>query len=392
MLIIHANLHPMDGPVIPDGWIRFERTICACGDMADCVIGENETVYDAAGGWVLPGLVDAHSHLGMIADAQGMDGDDTNEMTDPVTPHLRAIDAVNPFDRGFAEALCGGVTCVVTGPGSANPIAGQAVAMKTWGRRVDDMVVREPAAMKFALGENPKNCYRDRDETPQTRMATAAIIREALSLAQEYGDKLARAEADEDADPPDYDAKCEALLPVLRGELPAHFHAHQANDLFTALRIAREFRLDAVLIHGTEGHLVADLLAQDGARIVTGPNLLGRSKPELAGLCEQTPGILDRAGVAVAICTDHPETPQSYLPLCAAIAVRGGMRHEAALAAVTAQAAAIAGLSDRLGTLTPGKDADIVVFSGDPLQVNATVKAVFVDGIQRVREGQLCAN
>ena len=392
MILLHANLHPMDGPAIPDGWVRFDRKILACGAMDCCPPIEHEPVFDAAGGWALPGLIDAHSHLGMIADATGLEGDDINEITDPATPHLRAIDAVNPFDRGFVEALCGGVTCVVTGPGSANPVAGQSVALKTWGRRVDDMIVREPAAMKFALGENPKGCYRDRDETPQTRMATAAIIREALAQAQEYGDKLLRAEADEDADPPDYDAKCEALLPVLRREVPAHFHAHQANDLFTALRIAREFQLDAVLIHGTEGHLVADLLAQEGARIVTGPSMLSRSKPELASMNLQSAGILQRAGVRVAICTDHPETPQAYLALCAAMAVRGGMEPEAALAAVTSQAAAIAGLSNRLGTLTPGKDADIVVFSGDPLKMDTTVKAVFVDGVMRVQEGTPCGS
>ena len=348
-----------------------------------------EPVLDAAGGWVLPGLVDAHSHLGMFADALGVEGDDLNEVADPITPQLRAIDAVNPFDRGFGEALCGGVTCVVTGPGSANPIAGQAVALKTWGRRVADMIVRAPAAMKFALGENPKGCYRDRDESPQTRMATAALIREALEKAREYAARLERAAEDEDADLPDYDAKCAALLPVMRGELPAHFHAHQANDIFTALRIAGEFGLDAVIIHGTEGHLVADLLAEAGARVVAGPNMIGRGKPEVANLSEDNPAILARAGVAVAICTDHPETPEGYLPFCAALAVRGGLDPKDALAAITLRAAEIVRLDARVGSLTPGKDADVAVFSGDPLRMDSRVRAVFVDGVQRVRDGAL---
>lgn len=390
MLIINANLHPMDGPAIPAGWLRFGRTIEALGPMETCpAAAPAEPVLDAAGGWVLPGLVDAHSHLGMFADALGVEGDDLNEVADPITPQLRAIDAVNPFDRGFAEALCGGVTCVVTGPGSANPIAGQAVALKTWGRRVDDMIVRAPAAMKFALGENPKGCYRDRDESPQTRMATAALIREALEKAREYAARLERAAEDEDADPPDYDAKCAALLPVMRGELPAHFHAHQANDIFTALRIAGEFGLDAVIIHGTEGHLVADLLAEAGARVVAGPNMIGRGKPEVANLSEDNPAILARAGVAVAVCTDHPETPEGYLPFCAALAARGGMAAEDALAAITSRAAEIVGLDARVGSLTPGKDADVAVFSGDPLRMDTRVRAVFVDGVQRVRDGAL---
>lgn len=390
MLIINANLHPMDGPAIPAGWLRFGRTIEALGPMETCpAAAREEPVLDAAGGWVLPGLVDAHSHLGMFADALGVEGDDLNEVADPITPQLRAIDAVNPFDRGFGEALCGGVTCVVTGPGSANPIAGQAVALKTWGRRVDDMIVRAPAAMKFALGENPKGCYRDRDESPQTRMATAALIREALEKAREYAARLERAAEDEDADPPDYDAKCAALLPVMRGELPAHFHAHQANDIFTALRIATEFGLDAVIIHGTEGHLVADLLAGAGARVVAGPNMIGRGKPEVANLSEDNPAILARAGVAVAVCTDHPETPEGYLSFCAALAARGGMAAEDALAAITSRAAEIVGLDARVGSLTPGKDADVAVFSGDPLRMDSRVRAVFVDGIQRVRDGAL---
>ena len=242
------------------------------------------------------------------------------------------------------------------------------------------MVVKAPAAMKFALGENPKSVYNDRKETPVTRMATAALIREELSKALEYQEKMDKANQDPDTDMPDYDAKLEALAPVLRGELPAHFHAHRADDIATAVRMSREFGLNYVIVHGTEGYKIADLLAAEGAAVITGPCLTDRSKPELVGQTLENPALLARAGVKVAICTDHPETPIQYLPLCAAMAVRGGMAEEEALAAITCNPAQIAGLDHRLGTLTPGKDADIVVTSGHPFDWNGTVKAVFLEG------------
>ena len=232
---------------------------------------EGETL-DAAQGHIVPGFVDAHCHLGMFGDALGFEGDDGNESTDPCTPHLRAIDAVNPLDRCFEEARAAGVTTVVTGPGSANPIAGQLAALKTAGRWVDEMVLLAPAAMKLALGENPKSVYNERHETPTTRMATAALIRENLSKALEYGEKLDRAREDEEADKPDYDARLEALLPVVRGELPVHIHAHRADDIATGVRIAREFGLKCVILHGTEAHLIPELLEREGVPVVTGPH------------------------------------------------------------------------------------------------------------------------
>ena len=289
---------------------------------------------------------------------------------------------MNPLDRGFQEAREGGVTTVLTGPGSANPIAGQFLAIKTTGRWVDEMVVKAPAAMKFALGENPKSVYNDRKETPVTRMATAALIREQLSKAQEYQDKQAKADEDPEEEMPDYDAKLEALAPVVQGQLPAHFHAHRADDIATALRISREFGLKQVIVHGTEGYKIADLLAAEGAAVITGPCLTDRSKPELVGQTLENPALLARAGVKVAICTDHPETPIQYLPLCAAMAVRGGMEEESALAAITSAAAEIAGISKRVGSLTPGKDADVVVTTGHPFDWNGRIKAVFIDGQQ----------
>ena len=380
MIITNGVVHTMDGPVIDRGYVAFEEgKIVAVGPMEELPAGGGE-ILDAQGGHILPGLIDAHCHLGLFGDSLGFEADDGNESTDPCTPQLRAIDGVNPLDRCFAEARAGGVTTVLTGPGSANPIAGQFLAIKTDGRWVDEMVVKAPAAMKFALGENPKSVYNDRKETPVTRMATAALIREELSKALEYQDKMDKANQDPDTDMPDYDAKLEALAPVLRGELPAHFHAHRADDIATAVRISREFGLNYVIVHGTEGYKIADLLAAEGAAVITGPCLTDRSKPELVGQTLENPALLARAGVKVAICTDHPETPIQYLPLCAAMAVRGGMAEEEALAAITCTPAQIAGLDHRLGTLTPGKDADIVVTSGHPFDWNGTVKAVFLEG------------
>ena len=375
----------MDGPVIEGGFVHVEGDkIAAVGPMADLPGGIDGPVVDAAGGHVYPGLVDAHCHLGLFGNAVGFESDDGNESTDPCTPHLRAIDAVNALDRCFADARAGGVTCVLTGPGSANPIAGQFAALKTAGRWVDQMIVSAPAAMKFALGENPKTVYNDRKETPVTRMATAAIIRENLSKALEYMDKQNKADEDPDTDMPDFDAKLEALVPVLKGELPVHCHAHRADDIATAVRIAKEFGLRLVVVHGTEAYLISDLLAQEGIPVITGPCLTDRCKPELAGQSQENPVLLSKAGVKVAICTDHPETPIQYLPLCAAMAVRAGMDEEEALASITINPAVIAGIADRVGSLTPGKDADIVLSTGHPLDWKSKVERVYIGGVQVV--------
>ena len=382
MMIVNGVVHPMDGPVIQRGYVAFEDgKITAVGPMEE-LTAVAEGAMDAQGGHILPGFIDAHCHLGLFGDSLGFEADDGNESTDPCTPQLRAIDGVNPLDRCFQEAREGGVTTVLTGPGSANPIAGQFLALKTDGRWVDEMVVKAPAAMKFALGENPKSVYNDRKETPVTRMATAALIREELSKAMEYQDKQDKASEDPDTDMPDYDAKLEALLPVLKGEVPAHFHAHRADDIATAVRLSREFGLKYVIVHGTEGYKISDLLAAEGAAVITGPCLTDRSKPELVGQTLANPALLSKAGVRVAICTDHPETPIQYLPLCAAMAVRGGMEEEEALAAITRNPAEIAGIGHRVGTLTPGKDADIVVTQGHPFDWNGKVQAVFLEGKQ----------
>ena len=381
MLIINGTVHTMDGPVIKNGYVAVkESKIAQAGPMEDCPKSWEGEVFDAQGGHICPGFIDAHCHLGMFGDAVGFESDDGNEETDPCTPHLRAIDAVNPLDRCFAEARAAGVTTVLTGPGSANPVSGQFAALKTDGRWVDAMVVRAPAAMKLALGENPKQVYHHRDETPVTRMATAAIIRENLRKAVEYGEKLDKATRDEDTDPPDYDAKLEALLPVVRGELPVHIHAHRADDIATGVRIAKEFGLRCVIVHGTESHLIPELLAQEDIPVITGPALGDRSKPELANMTLENPAILWKAGVPFAICTDHPEVPIQYLPLCAALAVKGGLDPEEALAAITVTAARIAGLDGALGSLAPGREADIVVTDRHPLELLGQVRAVFMGG------------
>lgn len=383
MLIQNGVVHPMDAPVIPNGYVLLEGDkIKAVGPMEECPGGWNGPVLDAAGGHILPGFVDAHCHLGMCGDGLGFEAEDDNESTDPCTPHLRALDGLNPLDRCFREAREAGVTTVLTGPGSGNPINGQGLAVKTVGRWAEEMVVREPASLKLALGENPKSVYHERKETPMTRMGTAALIRAQFSEALEYMDKQNKADAEEDTDPPDFDPKLEALLPALRGELPVHIHAHRADDIATAVRLAREFGLKPVVVHGTEGHLLPELLAGAHIPVITGPILTDRSKPELANSTIETPARLAAAGVEIAICTDHPVTPIQYLPLCAAMAVRGGLDPEEALKAITLNGAKLAGVEHRVGSLTPGKDADVVVADRHPLDWLGRVTAVFIGGVR----------
>lgn len=381
MLVKNAKIYTMSNPsVISDGWILTEDGIIeAFGEMSDMPRYDGETV-DAEGRVVMPGIIDAHCHIGMEEDSLGFEGNDLNEMTDPVTPHLRAIDAVNPMDRCFAEALAAGVTTVVTGPGSANPIGGRFVAMHTYGRRIDSMVVRENVCMKFALGENPKKVYNSKGKTPMTRMATAAIIREYLNKAREYARKKDSAVRDDDVDEPPYDIRLEALVPVVKGEMPAHFHAHRLDDIYTAVRIAREFDLDFTIVHATEAHLDAGTLAAEGVKVITGPSLSDRSKPELKNMTFEGPGILARAGMRPAICTDHPVIPENYITLCAALAVKSGMSEDDALRAITIYAAEAAGIDDQVGSIEKGKRADLIMLDGNPLDIHSRVKMVVIDG------------
>lgn len=378
-LIQNAVIWPIEGEKLQNGYLFVENgKIVSIGDMSALPkITDGIPVFDAQGGYVLPGFVEAHSHIGLYEDSIGLAGEDGNEDTDPVTPQLRVIDGINPMERAFQEAREAGVTTVVVSPGSANPIGGQIAAMKTYGRRIDDMLLKAPLAMKMALGENPKMSYHDRDETPVTRMATVALIREQLAKAAEY----CAHKMDPEMDDPEYDAKLDALLPLIKGEIPVHFHAHRADDIFTALRIANEFQLKTVIVHGTEAYLVADILAQEQVPIISGPILTDRSKPELVNQTEQAAGILARAGILTALSTDHPETPEKYLLHTALTAVRAGMEEEAALRAITIDSAKIAGLDAWVGSLKVGKDGDAILYSGHPFDYKTQVQAVFCDGI-----------
>ena len=385
MFIYNGKIHSMEQPAIENGYVEIAGgRIVSVGAMAGRPgFTPSPEDIDARGALVLPGFVDAHSHVGMWEDAIGFEGDDGNEETDPCTPHLRAVDAVNPMDRCFSEALAAGITTVMTGPGSANPIGGQWLAMKTGGRRIDDMLICTPSAMKFALGENPKTVYHGKSLAPITRMATAAIIRDQFRKAQRYLEDIERAESADEEDEyerPEYDMKCEALIPVLKRQLKAHFHCHRSDDIFTAIRIAKEFSLDYVLIHATEGHLIADVLAAEGAAAIVGPILCDRSKPELRSQTPANAAALHAHGVPFAICTDHPVIPIQYLPLSAGICVREGLPYEEALRAITINAARICGIDGRVGSLAPGKDADIALFDGDPLSTYVTPALVMQDG------------
>lgn len=385
MLLTNGWIHPVDAPDIPRGYVAFSRgKITGVGPMVQMPSGLTGETWDLKGAHVCPGFVDAHCHLGLFGSGLGFEAEDGNEATDPVTPHLRALDAVNPQDRYFSEALAAGVTTVLTGPGSANPVSGQGVVLKTAGRWVDEMILCAPACMKFALGENPKAVYNDRKEGPVTRMATAALIREILFRAVEYRAKKLMSQTDPEDEGPEYDAKLEALLPLLSGEVSAHFHAHRADDIATALRISREFGLKPVIVHGTEGHLIAELLERERVPVITGPCLTDRSKPELAGMTLENPAVLAKRTLT-AICTDHPETPIQYLPLCAAMAVRGGMPEPDALAAITLNPAKILGVDGRIGSITPGKDADLAVFRTHPFDWRgAGPEQVYLNGEPKV--------
>lgn len=342
-------------------------------------IPEGAEVIDAEGMWVMPGFIDAHCHVGMWEDAMGFEGADGNEATNPSTPDLRAIDAINPMDKCFEEAREAGVTTVVTGPGSANVIGGQFVAIKTYGRRVEDMILKDPLALKIAFGENPKRVYNNQKKAPSTRMATAAILRENLVAAENYSRKLEKAKDDPDK-MPDRDLKMEILVKVLRKEIPIKAHAHRADDILTAIRIAKEFDIDMTIEHCTEGHTISDFLVEEDAKVIVGPLLSDRSKVELKNMTFKAPGILAKAGVKLAMMTDHPVIPIQYLPVSAALAVREGMDERDALRSITINAAEITGIDDRVGSLKKGKDADVVIFDGHPLEFRTKAIWVLIEG------------
>lgn len=347
-------------------------------------IGQNLSVkgakvVDASGLNVYPGFVEAHGHSGLDGYGIGYEGQDYNEMNDILSPQLRAIDAIQPMDQALIEAREAGVTCLCVGPGSANVLGGTFAAIKPVGKRVDDMLVKKECAMKCAFGENPKRCYREKGDS--TRMSTAAKLREMLFKAREYQQKL-EAAGDDMSKRPNFDMKLNALLPVLRREIPLKAHAHQADDMFTAIRIAKEFQVDLTLEHCTEGHLIAEDLAKENFPLAVGPTLGHATKFELRNKSWDTPGVLQKAGCQVSIITDSPVIPQKYLALCAGLAVKSGMDPFSALQAITLNPARHIGIADRVGSLEEGKDADIVLTDGDPFEVSTNVKMVFINGEQ----------
>ena len=370
MLIKNATIYTavLPEPIQGDILIR-DGKIAAVGPNLPA---EGEEVYDATGLSAYPGFVEAHCHIGLDGYGIGYEGADYNEHSDPVVPHLRAIDGIEPADPTIARAARAGITTVCTGPGSANVLGGTFVAIKTVGDRVDDMIVRDNVAMKCAFGENPKRCYKEKGIS--TRMSTAAKLREALLKAQQYKEKK---DAGKDVA---FDMKSEALLPVLEGKMPLKAHAHQANDLFTAIRIAKEFGVNLTLEHCTEGHKVADKLAAEGYPMAVGPSLTHATKFELRNKTFATPGILAKAGGHVCIITDSPVIPQHYLPLCAGLAIQSGMDRHDALRAITINAAEHIGISDRVGSIEAGKDADIVLARGDVFDISGQVVQVFIEG------------
>ncbi len=402
MLLIHnANLLSMTGAKSRPGFVMInqgEIKMVEAGDPpADLLQGDDVQVIDADGGWLMPGLIDAHCHVGLFDDGLTSEGEDGNEMTDPVTPHLLAIDGIYQDDVCFSEALAGGVTSVMTGPGSANVLAGSFALLHTAGRTVEAMAILEKAAMKAAFGENPKRVYGKKDKTPSTRMATAAVLRDALHKARDYRlDKGHKA-----ADPQNslsHDSRWESLLPVLSGDMLLKIHAHRTDDILTAIRVANEFGLRYTIDHCTEGYLIVDILEAEYRAgqaeghgigrpgrgrlegVICGPLLTDRSKPELRRASIGNPGILAKAGIPVAIMTDHPVIPIQYLLLSAALACKAGMPMELALAAVTATAAKLCGVQDRLGSLESGKMADVVLFDKHPFDLFAKVALTVVKG------------
>lgn len=360
LLIKNGHIKTMAGPDIENGQILLnEGKIVSVGKTVNAP--KDAEVIDAGGRLVTPGCVEAHCHIGLDNEGMGWEGHDYNEIVEPITPHLRAIDSINPQDEAFDLALRGGVTTAVTGPGSANVIGGTFAAIKLYGNRVDNMIVKEPAAMKCAFGENPKRCYSGLKKSPQTRMATAALLRETLFKTQRYmQDK-------ENGKDPAFDMKLEAMIPVLKGEIPLKAHAHRADDILTSIRIAKEFGVKITLDHCTEGALIADELAKEAKPAFVGPTLGNKSKIELKNKSFDTPRVLHEAGVPIAIITDAPVIPLQYLPMCAGLAAKAGLDMEAAWHAITIDSAKLTGIGDRVGSLEEGKDADVVIWESDPL-------------------------
>lgn len=381
MILIGGRMKTMAGPDIPYGFLHIvDGKIREIGPLesGETISDRGEQIVMLPPGIIMPGIIEAHCHMGITEEKKGMEGDDCNETVNPVTPFLRAIDAINPMDAAFDDAVRAGITSAMIGPGSSNVVGGQFAFVKTKGRRIDDLIVKAPAAMKVAFGENPKVNYSGQGKSPSTRMAIAALLREELFRARQYADR--RRNAEEAGEYFEKDFRLECWLPVLRGEIPLKAHVHRVDDIYTAIRIAREFQIRMTLDHCSEGHLIAEELAAEGFPAIVGPDLTSRNKIEVQNTAFKTAGILQKAGVEIAITTDHPVSLISSLPLCAGMAVKAGLDEEYALKAITIHAARICGVENRVGSLEPGKDADIAVFSGNPMEIATKTLMTIIDG------------
>lgn len=379
ILIKNGKLLTMAGKTFETGSLLIkEEKIFKIADQIDVSQDELSETIDAAGCWIMPGLIEAHCHIGITEEKKGMEGDDCNEMKEPITPYIRGLDAINPMDSAFHNAISSGITSMMVGPGSSNVVGGQFVFIKADGRCIDDMVVLEPAAMKTAFGENPKGNYSEQGVIPTTRMTMAAMLREELFSAKDYLKKKEKAEKSGEDFETDFQKEC--WIPVLQKEIPIKAHVHRADDILTAIRIAKEFDLDMTLDHCTEGHLIANEIKESGFPAIIGPTFASRSKIEVQNMDFKTAGVLHKNGVKVAICTDHPVSRIQYLPICAGFAAKEGLGIEEGLKAITINAAEICKVSHRVGSLEVGKDADIAVFTGNPMEVFTKTLFTIING------------
>lgn len=380
MLIIKdGKILTMTGKILEKGNVVIkDDKIAEINEKLNYNITKDDTVIDAKGLWVLPGIIEAHCHIGITEEKIGIDGEDCNEITDPVTPYLRALDAINPLDPAFHTEIQAGITGVMVGPGSSNVVGGQFLFMKTHGRVIDKMLVKEPAAMKVAFGENPKNSYKDLNKPPSSRMSIAAMLREELFNANIY--KSQKEAAKKNGEDFTLDFRKECWLPVLEKKIPLKAHVHRSDDILTAIRIAKEFDVGITLDHCSEGHLIAEDIKESGFAAIVGPDMSCRNKIEIQNADFKTAGVLARSGVIVAVTTDHPVTLIQYLPICAGLAAKKGLGVEEGLKSITINPAIICGVSDRLGSLEPGKDADIAIYSGNPMEVFTHTVYTIIDG------------
>lgn len=379
LLIKNGRIVTMTGNDYDNGSVLIKnKKIIKIGKNIDVKESEDCKIIDAKNCWVMPGIIEAHCHIGIKEERKGFEGDDCNEINGPVTPYLRAIDGVNVMDSAFHTALSSGITGVMVGPGSSNVVGGQFVFIKTYGRSIDKMVVLQPAAMKVAFGENIKTNYNQKNMMPSTRMSIAAFLREELFDAQQYNEKKKMALKNGDSFEKDFKKEC--WLPVINREIPLKAHVHRTDDILTAIRIAKEFNLKLTLDHCTEGHLIAEEIKESGFPAIVGPSLAVRNKIETQNSDFKTAGILHKAGIKVAITTDHPVTRIQDLPICAGFAAREGLGIEEGLKAITINAAEICNVDDRVGSLEVGKDADIAIFNGNPMEVFTKTMYTIING------------